>query len=694
MEIDKNTVSVSRSQKGENAYNVSYKYKKKIGNFLIEVQNDIEGHFDVIITIGNKDKFIIPGKFNLDNPNDQELLWTAVNGAQLAETPKCYGGSDDIWCGLTHAVKIIRGKVEEQKVSAEGGEEKELTPEANKLLMGEILNEVYDVVRRCREEPLVREHVNVIVSYLTILSCKIKYPLTLFFDGPTQSGKTFMSVRATDIFPRNMVNIIQSGSKTAYKYTGFTTDEDGRKIIDMSGRCLMFLERDGAEELIKTFKPLMSHDNYEVEDRTTTKEDGEFTGSIYVYRGFPSFVVMGAYSSTMSEQINRAINLAPEKSKEKDAEMNSSFWNAQESLDVWTPPIVLDTFKMAHEWIKPCDVSVHIFKNFLETIPLSPRDRNRLTGVIHTLTTLHQKRRVRNVTPRGFKYLASFEDIMIALGIYERIYEHSRFGIPKTTHDVLKHLQRMSDDSKGGRDTFTLDEIWNDIEHRKMLMNEGDVVRFETREDLSRYLSQLVNHGALSFLKATKGLLDRWIVKKKDRAKAFSLTKLFVESIFGDKDFQTKLEMIEKKYLTIDYPKDYVIQSENKLYDYIMDKCYFKENGNIYRGAESAVYKIIDNPEVRLLLFNDKYNFNVGNEEIRKKEDGEMIVTAEATRVVHPDDYEDWLLNSEEGQEYIRRQRAEQEEEEYMISMGVLPKEKKDKDIYEDEYMESVGDGD
>jgi len=643
-------IDVKVSIQPENIFRVTYRVegRKGEGKFDIEKENS---NIRAWVIIG-EERYRLDGMFDLKKEMNKKYFWEEFldNQSKHGFDMSSFGMDEEIWEALTKASDIIdRGDVktpEEEKMS-------ELTSDMKKFLTGDALNEVYYVLRRVRLKPLVREWTNTTVAYLTILSCKINEPLTLLFDGPSQSGKTYLCVRAKDLFDK-MVDVLIGGSKESFKYSG-VTQSDGTRLIDLRGKCIMFLERDQAESLIAKFKPLMSHDDYEVREKTTRKDaSGDFQGTEYIYRGWPSFIVNGAYSTTVVEQINRAINMTPEKSKEKDEEMNSSYWDAMSRLDFWSEPKELEVIKKSHDWLPPIflnegrNVTLHQFGEHLKLLELTPRDREKLTGLVQTITMLHQLKRVKMRDGNNINYLASFEDVMIALGIFEQVYQHSRYGIPKQTYDVLKRLVHMKKEK--GREIFTIDEIWNIIKAEEAL-ERGDTLRFAVKEELRSYLDSLVNYGLITFIRRKRGEPEKWRVRKEEKdLKSISLTQLFISKVETN-DFMERIDRMEKEN-DIEYP-DYrpFINIGGKLYNYLMDKCYFRSGKNIYRGEYSAVYKIFSE-ETQKILFNDKI-VKVGQEEIKKKIEMDAQKEAEAKKVVSADDWWD----TEEGQQWIEWKR-------------------------------------
>lgn len=675
---------VTVTEKSDNKYRINYKVQDRDGEgiFLLEPDTINQDVFDTRIFIEELDKVIdIQGIFDLRDYSQKETLYQEFLNCNPSHQP-LYGSDEDIWEALIRSAEIIdKGEA----FSEEEQKRLELTPEMKEFLTDNTLNKVYYLIKRVRKKPLVREWVNSIVAYLTILSSKINEPLTLVFDGPSMSGKTYLCVRSKDLFG-DMIDVIMSGSKEAYKYSSDMVDDDGvTRIIDMRGKCIIFLERDQSEELIKKFKPLMSHDDRTVMDFTTGKDaDGKFTSIPYLYKGWPSFIVNGAYSSTMVEQINRAINMTPEKSKIKDDEMNRSYWEAMSMLNFWRPPEELKVAKQSHEWLPSMfqeddrDVSLHQFGKHLELLELESRDREKLTGLIQTLAMLHQLNRPKVKKDGGELLLASFEDMMIALGIFEQVYQHSRYGVPKQTYDVLRHLIHMKNDKK--REIFTLDEIWSNIKATEAVY-EGDVLRFAVKEELKNYLDALLNHGLISHISRKKGQPEKWRVHLEEKdLNSVSLTQLFISKVETG-DFMERVNEMENN-LNIEYP-DYqpFIDEGGKLYNYLMDKHYFRSGMDKYQDEPSAVYKIFSN-ETRKILFNDKI-IKIGHEEIRKKIEMDTEKITKAKQIVSADDW----IDTEEGQRWV-----EQEREKQLWEIQFLEDEGREPEPWE--YEEFLNNGD
>jgi hypothetical protein len=596
---------------------------------------------------------------------DKEEIQVIWAGIIASEVDQYYVGLPmNISEALTHAMKVIRGEVDEKPFTEDESKKHELDEESRKILEDpQILNEFYDILRTCRFRPLVREEANSLSVYLTILSSKATDPVNLSLEGPSQSGKTFLAIRPSDFFSEEMVDVIVSGSKTAYKYSD-AVNEEGVRIVKMKGRCLMFLERSESSGLIETLKPLMSHDNERARDRTTQKSDGgEIKSQVTEYVGWPSFIIMGTQPPKNEEIRNRGLILSPEKSREKDEEMNVSDWEAFGKTEEFVKPD-LEIWKKAHDWLPTSSVSVHIFSRYFMKLKIKPRERSLLYGLISSITILHSLQRPKH----NNILLSSFEDCVISLLLFERAYEHGRLSLSKQQYEVLRHLFDMK--KRLGADIFDLDRIYYDIRDTEV-EKDTDTLRILVKEDLKKYLEQITEHGYIKLIKQQKKA-DSWrIISDKTIADFVSISTIFVENVLGDlESIKSSLRDYDEKY-DITYPSDEV--DENKLYNYIMRKCYFDEKSKSYKGRSACIYRIFDDIRLRDGLFGDKY-MSIGREESEKIQEQETERLHAAKTRTNPRNFEEFS-ETPEYDEWLEKEVGEEEEiHENLVSGIVRPK--------------------
>lgn len=616
----------------DNKYIVEYTVegKKKPAYFEMIIASNTQDEFKVELIMGKKDKYKLPLKYDLMKEEDCEVIWAGILQG-MVDDQLYIGQPPNIWEALTHAMKVIRGEVDEKPFTEDESKKHELDTDTKKLLESkDIFNQYYDILRTCRDKPLVREEANSLTVYISILSCKVTDPLMLSLEGPSQSGKTFLTVRSTDFFTEDMVDIISSGSKTAYKYTD-TINEEGVRIVKMWGKCIMFLERSESHELISSLKPLMSHDNKRVRDRTTQKSDGgEIRSQITEYFGWPSFIIMGTQPPKNEEIRNRGLILSPEKSKDKDDEMNRSDWESFGSMTKFNEPTeILETWKKAHDWLPMSSVSVHIFSKYLMLLKAEPRERSLLFGMISTISLLHTLQRPAH----DGMILCSFEDCVIALALFERAYEHSKLGLSKQQLNVLKHLFDMKD--RLGIDRFELDQIYFDIRDIS-IEKTTDTLKILVKEDLRKYLDVIEERGYIKKIKIQKKQ-DSWRILSDNSIINFvPISGIFIENILSNiESIKSDLLHYDEKY-DITYPSDEY--TEDKLYNHVMRKCYFNEESKNYNGRPSCVYRIFDDIRLRDGLFSNEYR-PIGRKESEKIQEQEFEQIKSARERTRPKNF-------------------------------------------------------
>lgn len=175
---------------------------------------------------------------------------------------------------------------------------------------------------------LVKDDAKLVKKLLRVcFSAYTNNPLNLAIMAPTSEGKTYTTVQVTNLFPKKDVIFVGKMSPTALIHqNGIRVDSDGdsieetlndlnkelsvkenrkeaeqriaqllkgaKNLVDLSNKILVFSEPPNPE-LWEILKPILSHDRFEIEYKTT-RGDGSLTVKETIIRGFPAVIVCTA----------------------------------------------------------------------------------------------------------------------------------------------------------------------------------------------------------------------------------------------------------------------------------------------------------------------------------------------------------------------------------------------------------------
>lgn len=264
------------------------------------------------------------------------------------------------------------------------------------------LQEITDYVSRFvkHDEILIK------LSLIVMASTYTPNPLNLALEGPPSEGKTYALVRAAKVFPRgdvwdlggmtpqvltrergvlrdkdtgeslepeiselqNQLNKLGNGKADKGERNKLTDKlqaiyDRGEKVVNLEGKILLFFEAPKTQTL-ETLRPLMSHDNYEIEYKFVDKayQGGPMVTLSAKIRGWPVFLYATADNrmGNIWDQIrSRFIVVSPEMSKEKYKAANE--YTAQKHGKV----IDLDKLREEREESERCQAYILFIKKVL-----------------------------------------------------------------------------------------------------------------------------------------------------------------------------------------------------------------------------------------------------------------------------------------------------------------------------------------
>lgn len=137
--------------------------------------------------------------------------------------------------------------------------------------------------------------------------------LNIYMLGQSSSGKTYIAKEVSKFFPAEDVSDLAGVSPTAFKHWNPKVDPDtGRSYVDCERKIFIFSEMPH-HQLQQNLRPLLSHDNKEIEFRTTDKSNsGGHYAKQTIIRGFPTMVFCSANTNLDEQEATRSLLLSPE----------------------------------------------------------------------------------------------------------------------------------------------------------------------------------------------------------------------------------------------------------------------------------------------------------------------------------------------------------------------------------------------
>jgi hypothetical protein len=558
---------------------------------------------------------------------------------------------------FSEAMISIARKLQSGDVILEGDKEVkiEFTEEIKEMLTEkDLMNQIDNIIRKSSKKGFVREWDNLATTYLTVLSAKTDNPVNLDLTGATSIGKSYIVVRATIGFNKDFVDVIIGGSKTSYKYQG-SMGEDGKFHVQLHGKSIIILESSEAEELIQAFKAIMSHDTEDDEFEIPVTGVNEVTGERetrwIVFHGIPSFILLGTVTLDSDEYLSRTLRASPEISSTKISESVSI------GFEKWGRPVKhrvhekLQILRDSMSWLNKYS-TVNIYSSVINEIfpkddMIRNRDRDKLIGIIESITILHQMQRLKY---KDF-LMVSFEDNIIGLMLMDKMMDTTFASLPSTSLKVYEIMMEMQNPRPGGTE-INLEEVLI-LERLEAVGNTA----LTSLKALKEHLGRLLNHHLIEVKNSGRGNTPRsYKLVSRGELSRLKLAPLFIERVAKN---------IDK------------IMNE---YDDILDECEIPE-GETEKSINDMVYFVpenIDTPiyfmtpeKLREKLFSKEHIFEIIGDEktkeylIRKKkreEEKESVISGEKYNIaeyIPPDDVlspEETDMLDDEYEEFLRRE--------------------------------------
>ena len=296
---------------------------------------------------------------------------------------------------------------------------------------------------------------NKVITFLCQLSAYTEdSQLNVSFNAPSSSGKSFIPLETAKLFPQTDIMILGQVSPTAfYHMAGEYDKENEQVVVDLSGKTLIFLDQPHTM-LIERMRPILSHDQKEIESQITdkTQKSGLRTKKVII-RGYPAVIYCSAGLRMDEQEATRFILLSPEITQEKIREgvleslKKSADQSAYSDYTELNPP--RQQLKGRIEAIRDAGVAdIHITdehqdyikKRFFDSVtslkPRHQRDIKRLVSIIKAVALLNLWHRKNE----GSNIVADRRDIDEAFNLWDRISVTQELNIPPYVYQLYKDV--------------------------------------------------------------------------------------------------------------------------------------------------------------------------------------------------------------------------------------------------------------
>lgn len=302
-------------------------------------------------------------------------------------------------------------------------------------------------------QTIKRDEINKIVTFLCHLSAFTESEqLNTSFNAPSSTGKSYIPLETSSLFPEEDVIIVSYCSPTAFFHDAGKFDEKiGGYLVDLSRKILIFLDQPHTL-LLQHLRPLLSHDKKELVLKITDKSQkrGLRTKNI-ILRGFPAVIFCTAGLNIDEQEATRFLLLSPETSQEKIREAIHQVISKGADPDAYKKALNADPDRqilkeriraIRNERIReirisePEQLAKRFFSKNRVLKPRHSRDIRRILALIKSFALLNLWYRDRE----GDTLIANQEDIDQAFNVWNEISESQELNLPPYVYELFKDV--------------------------------------------------------------------------------------------------------------------------------------------------------------------------------------------------------------------------------------------------------------
>lgn len=321
------------------------------------------------------------------------------------------------------------------------------------------------------ELTIKNDNENKIVSFLCQLSAYTEdAQFNVSFNSPSSTGKSYIALEVSKLFPNEDVIKLGNCSKTAFFHEQGSYNKETNEItVDLSRKILIFTDMPHTG-LLEGLRSFLSHDEKIMYSKITDKNQkgGNRTKTIAL-KGYPSVIFCTAGLRMDPQEQTRFILLSPEVNQEKihagisntirkeaDNEKYKEWLDndpKRKSLKLRIQAIRqerIDDIKIASQE----KIFEQFFKEDKKLQPRHQRDIKRLLSLVKSFALLNLWWRERN----GSTITANDDDIEQAFKLWEKISISQELNLPPFIYDIYMQIIIPAYKEKNGFQSQVLDD--------------------------------------------------------------------------------------------------------------------------------------------------------------------------------------------------------------------------------------------
>ena len=298
-----------------------------------------------------------------------------------------------------------------------------------------------------------QDNENKITTFLCMISAYTEdAQFNVSFNAPSSTGKSYIPMEITQLFPEKDVLEIGYCTPTAFFHDYGTWDKEKKQYtVDLSRKIIVFLDQPHTK-LLERLRPLLSHDKKLMKTKITDKSQkhGLRTKTVCI-KGFPAVVFCSAGMNVDEQESTRFFLLSPDTNQEKfraaireRIKKETNKWAYREALKDDPERRLLMERVAAIEKEKIEDVRIP-YPEKIEDVFLGPRailkprhqrDVGRLISLTKMFALLNFPFREREDNT----LVAIEEDLTAAVKIWEKISESQEHNVSPYVYQVFKDV--------------------------------------------------------------------------------------------------------------------------------------------------------------------------------------------------------------------------------------------------------------
>jgi hypothetical protein len=303
------------------------------------------------------------------------------------------------------------------------------------------------------EITIKNDNENKVITFLCQLSAYTEdTQFNVSFNSPSSTGKSYIALEVSKLFPDEDVIKLGNCSKTAFFHEQGTYNKETNEIlVDLSRRILIFTDAPHTG-LLEGLRSFLSHDEKIMYSKITDKNQkgGNRTKTVAL-KGYPSVIFCTAGLRMDPQEQTRFILLSPEVNQEKikagitntiRKEVDNEKYRAWLDNDPKRKMLKLRIQAIKQEHVDDIKIvsEEKIFERFLtkdkKLQPRHQRDIKRLLSLVKAFALLNLWWRERD----GSTVTASEEDIDEAFKLWEKISVSQELNLPPFIYEIYTQI--------------------------------------------------------------------------------------------------------------------------------------------------------------------------------------------------------------------------------------------------------------